>query len=140
MVRVEDIMSRELYTLFKHESVYQARKLMHDKKIRHILVVDSDDMFVGLLTQRDVLSAAISVFADISDDERKELEQGIPIKEIMTDNVIVAEEGTSLSEAAQHLINTKHGCLPVVADGLLKGIVTEADFVKLALRLMENTG
>ncbi len=138
MITVEELMSSTLYTLPDTASLYSAHQLMKTEKIRHIPIVDENNMFVGLLTQRDLLSAAVSVFADISDAEREELESGIPVKEIMSTDIIVAEEDASLNQAAQFLLETKHGCLPIVAKGYLKGILTEADFVKLALKLLKK--
>jgi len=43
-----------------------------------------------------------------------------------------------LVEAGRHLLEHKHGCLPVVEAGNLVGLVTEADFVALALRQLEG--
>lgn len=138
MITVEELMSTQLYTLRETHSVHDARKLMADHKIRHVVVVDEEGMFLGLLSQRDVSAAAVSTFADISNEERDELEAGIPVREIMTTDMIVAEEGTNLLEAARFMLETKHGCLPVVSSGYLKGILTEADFVKLSVELLEK--
>jgi CBS domain-containing membrane protein len=138
LITVDELMTRELYTLRESDSVHHAHDLMTQHKIRHIPVVDEQGHFAGLLTQRDVLAAAVSLFADISDSEREDIERHIPVSEIMTTSIIVAESGTDLREVARHLLQTKHGCLPVVADGFLQGIITEADFVKLALNLMER--
>lgn len=138
MITVTELMTTDLYTLYETDSVHQAREMMNEHHIRHILVVDANDLFVGLLTQRDLLAATVSSFADVSLAERDELESGIPLHEIMTREVTVAEEETSLLEAAEFLLDTKHGCLPIVANGYLRGILTEADFVKLAVNLMEK--
>lgn len=138
MLTVDELMITELYTLREDESVHRAHELMSDHKIRHIPVLDHHEHLVGLLTQRDVLSAAVSIFADIDDDERDDIESHIPIREIMTSSLIVAEVGTDLRMIAQHLLDSKHGCVPVVKDKKLIGIITEADFVKLALGLMDR--
>ncbi len=138
MIAIEELMTSQLYTLRETDSLYEARKLMAEQHIRHILITDETGLFVGLLSQRDVLAATVSTFADISNAERDEVEAGIPLLEIMTTDVIVAEQGTSLLEAAHFLLETKHGCLPVVANGYLKGIITEADFVKLTLELLDK--
>lgn len=138
MITVEELMTTELCTLRETDNVHQARVMMHEHKIRHILIVDENDLFIGLLTQRDLLAATVSTFAEVSDAERDELEAGIPLSEVLIRDVTVAEVGTSLLEAAEFLLNTKHGCLPIVSQGYLRGILTEADFVKLAVNLMEK--
>ncbi|MDY6993398.1 MAG: CBS domain-containing protein [Pseudomonadota bacterium] len=138
MIIVKDLMSPDLYTLKPTDSIYKARKLMLEKQIRHLPIVDNQDRFVGLLTKRDILALSVSVLADIDITEREELEAGIPIAEVMITDIVVAEEETNLIEAARFMLDQKHGCLPVLRGRQLIGILTEADFVKLALFLMEK--
>jgi CBS domain-containing membrane protein len=139
MIAVKELMSNELYTLKSTNTIHQARKLMLNKRIRHVPIVDEQGEFVGLLTKHDVLGASVSALADIDDQERYELESNIPISEIMITKVVVAEEDTSLLEAARFMLKQKQGCLPIFRDSKLVGILTEADFVKLALQLMEQS-
>jgi len=139
LINVQELMSTQLYTLYPHQTLHDAHDLMTEHKIRHIPIVDEDNLFIGLLTQRDLLAVSVSTFADISNSERDELETGIPLSEVITYDVIVAQETTSLLDAARFMLETKHGCLPVVnAKGELKGILTEADFVNLAIVLLEK--
>ena len=138
MITVEELMTTQLYTLRETDSLYDARKIMSEHKIRHVLVVDDEGIFVGLFSQRDLLTVSVSTFAEISAVERQDIESHIPLREVMTTDITVAEEGTDLLDVAHFLLETKHGCLPVVASGYLKGIITEADFVKLAIDLLEK--
>jgi CBS domain-containing membrane protein len=138
MITVDDIMTKELYTLRETDVISTARRLMTEQRIRHIPVVNDEGRFVGLLTQRDLLASTVSILAEVTDQELAELESSIPLRGVMTTNLVVAEEGTSLLEAARHLLHHKHGCLPVVSHGQLRGIITEADFVELAISLLEQ--
>ena len=139
MLTIQELMSTEVFTLKAEQTVHDAHDLMRDHHIRHIPVVDDEKKFIGLLTQRDLLAISVSTFADVSNEEREELETGIPLGEVMTRGVIVAQEDTDLMDAAKFLLDTKHGCLPVIAgSGELLGILTEADFVKLAIKLMDK--
>ncbi len=139
MIIVKDLMSRELHTLKSTDTVRQACELMLNKRVRHVPIVDEQGKFVGLLTKRDVLAVSVSVLADIDAAERHELESSIPISEVMITEIAVAQEDTALLEAARFLLKQKHGCLPIFRDSQLVGILTEADFVKLAIYLMEKT-
>jgi CBS domain-containing protein len=139
MITVKELMMDQLYTLKPTNTVHQARDLMLDKQIRHIPIVDNSGKFIGLLTKRDILAASISSLAEIDNKERDELEDGIPISEIMITDVVVAQEDTNLLDAAQHLLGQKHGCLPIFRDDKLVGILTESDFVSLAIHLMKNS-
>ncbi len=139
MITVKELMRDQLYTLKPTNTVHQARNLMLNKHIRHIPIVDNNGKFIGLLTKRDILAASISSLAGIGNNERDELEDGIPISKIMTTDVVVAQEDTSLLDAAQHMLAQKHGCLPIFKGDQLVGILTESDFVRLAVQLMKNS-
>lgn len=136
MITVKDLMSRHLYTLEPTDTVHHARELMINQRIHHIPIVDVQQQFVGLVTKHDILEISISALAEIDVKTRHELESSIPLIEIMTIDIIVAEEETSLLEAAKFMLEQRHGCLPILKEGRLTGILTESDFVKLALHLL----
>ncbi len=138
MLTVKDLMSSELHVLRPNDNIFQARTMMLEKRVRHIPVLTEGGEFVGLITKRDVLDVSVSVLADIDTKEREEIDSCIPVKEVMIRNVIIATEETSLLEAARYMLEQKHGCLPVFEDDKLVGIITEADFVDLAIHLMER--
>jgi len=107
------------------------------QRIRHIPIVTVDNAFTGLITHRDILSATISQLANLDPETQKEIDSGIPIREIMRTDIATVNEDTPLKDAAQILLNHKYGCLPVVHNGELSGIVTEADFLRLTITLMD---
>jgi CBS domain-containing protein len=90
---------------------------------------------VGLVTHRDVLSASESI---LKDDSATQNETEITIEEFMTNGVTTVDSLASLREAALFLQKHKYGCLPVVTDGKLKGIITDSDFVAVAIDLLEQ--
>ncbi len=137
MITVRDLMSDQLFILTPTDTVHKARELMLKNRIRHIPIVE-DDEFVGLVTKHDVLAVSVSTLAEIDNDTRDELESAIPLGEIMMTDITIAYAESSLLEAAQFMLDQKHGCLPVLHDNQLIGILTEADFVKLALYLMRR--
>ena len=138
MLTVKDVMSTDLVTLKDTESVSLARQIMGHKHVRHVPIRNEAGEFVGLLTQRDVLAATVSIFADVDQQVIDEMESSIPIREIMTTAMTVVHEDTLLHEAAKYLLELKIGCLPVLSNGRLAGILTEADFIKLAIELINK--
>jgi CBS domain-containing protein len=70
-------------------------------------------------------------------ETQSEIDAGIPIREVMRTDIKTVDEESSLKDAAQTLLNHKYGCLPVVHDGVLMGILTEADFLRLTIKLMD---
>jgi len=138
MIKVKDLMSHQLYTLNPTHTLRHAQELMVTKHIRHVPILNEQGEFMGIVTKHDVLRYAMSALADIDERERREIESSIPLIEVMVTQVTVAQEETNLLEAAQYMLAQKHGCLPVFKEDRLIGILTEADFVKLAIHLMEQ--
>ena len=131
---LDTIMSTDLVTIAPTENLAQARELMHDHRIHHLPVVD-DGKLVGLVTLTDVLSATDSFLR--GDDSRIHARE-IVIEEIMVTDVATVDEHASLRQAALFLEKHRIGCLPVVSDGELRGIITDTDFVAVAINLLEQ--
>lgn len=137
MLKIKDIMSKPVFSLRETDSLHSAKTLMDLQRIRHIPIVTVDNAFTGLITHRDLLSATISRLAEVDPETLKEIDSGIPIREIMRTDIHSVTPDTPIKEAAQTLLNHKYGCLPVVHEGELAGIVTEADFLRLTINLMD---
>ena len=139
MYTIDEIMTTDVFTLYQSDNLFEARQLMEKEKIRHLPILNSADQFVGLITNRDILAAAVSVLADMTEREKIDIESSIQIQDIMSKHIFVANENVEIMEASQHLVDHKHGCLPVVnGTKNLVGIITETDFVRLAANLLEQ--
>ncbi len=138
MLKVKDLMTSPVFSIKESASLHSARALMDLQRIRHIPIVSVDNEFTGLVTHRDILSATISQLAELDEETQKEIDAGIPIHEIMRTDIATVETETSLKTAAEILLNNKYGCLPVADNGELVGIVTEADFLRLTISLMDG--
>jgi CBS domain-containing membrane protein len=129
-------MTREVVTLAEDDTLADARTCMERGRIRHLPVVRGTKL-VGLVTHRDLLSASFSVFAEVSAQEERRLFRQIPVRELMHDAYAVPPT-LRVPEAARVMLEKQYGCLPVVdGDGNLLGIVTDADFLRLAVRMLE---
>jgi CBS domain-containing membrane protein len=139
MLFVADVMSAELITISPVDTMKTAREIMHRARIRHLPVV-SEGNLVGLLAQRDLLKATVSHLEKADRHERAKIETGVPVAEIMEKHVLTVPPGMPLIQAGEIMLSHKFGCLPVVDQGKLKGILTESDFVKLSLALLGSGG
>ena len=139
MLKIKDIMTTEVFVLHATQTLELVRSLMRIKHVRHVPIVEQDNTFVGLMTHRDLLAQTISHLADVDDNEQEYLDRHIHIMNIMKTDVITAEPEMDVCEAISMLLEHKYGCLPVVTDGKLVGIVTEADFLKLTQKLLRKT-
>lgn len=126
--RVEHFMSTDLYTLHADEPIDLAASLMEWERIRHLPVEDDEGRLVGLVSYR----ALLRVLARDTSPERTHA----PISEIMRrDPVTIAPEAPTW-EAIERMRRLSIGCLPVVRDGRLVGMVTEREFLRLASDLL----
>jgi CBS domain-containing protein len=135
MMTLDTIMSTDLVTIRPDENLAAARALMHDKRIHHLPVVDDQDELVGLVTLTNVLAATDSF---LRDDESRIHANEIVVKDMMVTDVATVDEHASLRQAALFLERHRIGCLPVMSDGKLKGIITDTDFVGVAINLLEQ--
>lgn len=135
MFTIESIMTTELITVPPSASLAEARSLMQENRIHHLPVVTEDDTLVGLLTLTDVLAATDS---KLRDSDSRIHAADICIREVMVTDVITVDDRASLRQAALFIEKHKIGCLPVLSDGKLRGIITDTDFVAVAINLLEQ--
>jgi len=138
MITISEVMTPDPYTLDRYQSMADARKLMREKKIRHIPIVDADDKLVGLVSHRNLVANAVPYQDFANEHELAEIESGILLEDIMTKNVVSITPDYEVSKAAEIVHRNKFGCLPVVdKDNRVIGIITDHDFVAITLHLLE---
>jgi CBS domain-containing protein len=108
---------------------------MHEHRIHHLPVVDNDGSLVGLLSLTDLLAATDS---KLRNEDSRIHAADICINEVMVTDIATVSPQASLRQAALFLEKHKIGCLPIVADGKLRGIITDTDFVGVAINLLEQ--
>ena len=111
---------------------------MQARHIRHIPIVDQEFRFQGLLTHRDLLEMSVSVLAELDNSEQAELHRKISIRRVMKSEVYSVPPETPAEEIVEAMLENKYGCVPVVSEEKLIGIITEADFLRLTLVLLRK--
>jgi CBS domain-containing protein len=134
MMNLDMIMSTNLITISPKDNLAKARELMHDNSIHHLPVCVGKEL-VGLVTLSNVLAATDSILRD--PDSRLHAKE-ILIEDMMVTDIATVDENASLRQAALFLEKHRIGCLPIVTDGNLHGIVTDTDFVGVAINLLEQ--
>ena len=136
--KVRDLMTADVTTLKRNEKLSFADDLMNLGRIRHLPVLDDDETeLIGIVSQRDLFRGALAQAIGYAQHARRKLLDNLLVKEVMTTDVITTTPETSLVEAAKVLMERKVGCLPVVENGRLVGILTEGDFVAWVARNAE---
>lgn len=131
--RVRELMTREVFALYEDDTIKFLSDLMKWQRIRHVPVVDQNNHLVGLVSHRGLLEAlatSLSAGGEGSLDGQISQSREIAIEEIMQRDPLTVGPDTLLAEAAEIMFTRKFGCLPVVEQGNLVGIITEADFVR----------
>ena len=128
-------MQKDLVTIAKNERMTIAKKILQEKNIRHLPVVDGKKL-VGLVTNMDIRKAEASPATSLEIRELHYLLDKLTVEEIMTRNVITIGPDISVEEATTLLHDNKIGCLPVVEDGNLVGILTENDVMEILIEVM----
>jgi CBS domain-containing protein len=134
-VHVRDVMSPELVTLSLGEHLDLASDIMHLGRIRHMPVV-SGDRLVGILSQRDLFRAAVSSVLAFRPSAEREWLAKIRVEEVMVKQVYTAQPEWTIGEAVQLMLDKRIGCLPVVENDRLVGLLSETDCLRLLARTL----
>jgi CBS domain-containing protein len=134
-LRVRDVMTSDVTTLKRNDKLTLADDIMHLGRIRHLPVLDDDgQQIVGVVSQRDLFRGALARALGYGRRAQRKVLDTLSVKEVMTSDVITTTPDMPLVEAARVLVERKMGCLPVVKNGRLVGILTEGDFVAMVAR------
>ncbi len=126
-------MSGEVSTLDVNDNLSIADDVMNLGRIRHMPVIDEDGVLAGIVSQRDIFRGALSRLLGYGERAQSKLIATLSVKDVMTTHPQTVGPETLLSEAACILYENKFGCLVVVEDENVVGILTESDFVRLAM-------
>lgn len=137
-MRVQELMTPDPITLEVDDSFDLAEKFMEFAHIRHLPVVDGERL-IGLVTHRDLLRASLRLLGDTPPKGTRERKLSVLVSEIMRPEVAFVTPETDVRKAIETMIDHKYGCLPVCdRERRLRGIITEADFLKFTRRLLEQ--
>jgi CBS domain-containing protein/gamma-glutamylcysteine synthetase len=130
-MRVEEFMETDLFTVQKDDIIELVAEMMDWRKVRYMPVEDAKGNLVGLITSRLLLRHFTQKDSPQGKDKAF-------VKDVMIKNPETISPNATIVEAMKLMREKKLGCLPVVKNGELMGIVTEMDFVRIAGRLIEQ--
>ncbi len=130
-LRVEQLMTTDVFTVHQDEVIDLVANLMDWERIRHVPVEDDEARLVGLVSHRSLLRY-------LARDLPRGKESSVCVREIMMTDPIVVSPETPTLKAMELMRREKIGCLPVVNEGHLVGILSERDFMEIAGQLLEE--
>jgi len=131
---VREIMMGSPVTLKSDDTLDLANDVISLGRIRHIPIVESGKL-VGLLSDRDLLGAAATQIFGLKQRTKSALLKATLIKDVMKKRIVTVEPDTTITDAAHIMADKKIGCLPVLAEGSLVGLVTTTDILRYVERL-----
>ncbi len=135
---VEKSMTQKVITIDKDADIISAQELMAKNTIRHLPVVNKDNVLIGMVTDRDIRSAMpFGLFKDSADKEQIEKIAAIKIKDIMATDLIKISPLDTIQDALLHIQRAMVGALPVVDErGRLKGIISVRDLLRAFINVL----
>ena len=150
MLKAKDIMAREIITISPEAKTLDAARILLDRRINGLPVVDADGRLVGILCQSDLVAQqkrlSLPSFFNLLDGliplaSTKTWEQEIQriganiVAQAMTADPVTVSPDTSLEEIASLMVDRKLHTLPVVENGKLVGVVGKEDILRTLLNL-----
>lgn len=133
--QVRDYMTADPQTLGAEHSLLDAVLIMRRAGFRHIPVME-DGRLIGVLSERDVTRAAPSLLLPLLPDDYNRVFEDTQVGKVMTKNPVSTTPDAPLAEAVDLLRSNRLGCLPVVEQGKLVGIITKADMLRALFDLI----
>jgi acetoin utilization protein AcuB len=132
---VMDRMTIDPVTVTPETTFPEAFQLIREKGIRHLPVVDEGKL-VGVAARTDLLHASPSMATTLSVFEMNFLLANLHVREVMSTPPVTVSEDAPLEEAARVMVENKIGCLPVMRDGELAGLITETDIFEVFVEIL----
>lgn len=130
---VRERMSCTPVTVTADVPINEALRLMRDRQVRRLPVLDEDGNLIGIVSEKDLLYASPSPATSLSIYEMHYLLSQLRIQELMAKEVITVSPDTLLEEAARIMVDHKIGGLPVTEGRKLVGIITQTDIFEVLL-------
>ncbi|HXJ81344.1 MAG TPA: CBS domain-containing protein [Candidatus Methylomirabilis sp.] len=127
--KVRDLMTPQPQTVGPDTPLRAAISLMKERRIRHLPVLEEGGRLVGILTDRDLRHAAfVPALSEYLNWDAQRLKSP-RVRDVMTWSVVTTQPDATVIQAALTLFQRRIGCLPVVENGCLVGILTDHDVI-----------
>ena len=128
---IRDVMTKDPVCVTEDTSVTEAKSIMQKKDFNKLPVLNSSKKLVGIITKNDIQKASPSEATTLDMFELGYLLSKLTVGKFMTKKVITVQETEVVEEAAKIMVDNEIGCIPVMKDDVLVGIVTESDLFQL---------
>lgn len=128
MFKAKTVMTTDIVSVKRDTPIYEAMRILVEKNITGLPVVNDDMTLAGVISEKDVLK----LLYDIKDKPGK-------VEDFMTQEIHSFDEGDSLVDITECLINNNFRRVPITSDGKLVGIISRKDIIKYILQLRHRS-
>ncbi len=128
-LKVSEFMMTDLFTVQKNDIIELVAEMLDWQKIRYAPVEDIKGNLVGLVSRRLILRSLI---------KNKRSKKTSTVEDVMLKNPITIDHNDTILNAMKMMKENQIGCLPVIQNGELAGVITEMDFLRISGRLIQR--
>ncbi len=134
---VKDYMTKHPVMIEPTRSIVEAQGIMAETRVRHLPVVETGKRLVGLITQ-ETLRVPPTQLTSLNVWEITRFLSGLTVKDVMVKgkDVITIGPDVTIEEAARVMVENKIGCLPVLEEGIVVGILTDIDMMAHLIEML----
>jgi acetoin utilization protein AcuB len=134
---IKDYMTRHPVTIEAKASIVEAQGIMAETHVRHLPVVEAGKRLVGLITQ-ETLRVPPTQLTSLNVWEITRFLSNLTVRDVMIKGkgVITVDPEATVEEGARIMVENKIGCLPVIEDGIVVGIITDVDIMAHLMEMM----
>jgi acetoin utilization protein AcuB len=122
-------MSTNITVVDRNDDLLSVENLMNTRHLRHLPVMEDGDV-VGIISQRDLFKATMSSAMGFGEKAQQGFLHSVRVKAIMVYPVVTVAPETTVDAAIELILQKGIGCLPVVENGQLVGLVTKTDLLR----------
>jgi len=137
-MNVGTLMTRDVVSLDVSDHLDLAQDIMQLGRIRHMPVMDGDKL-AGILSQRDLFRAAVSSVLSVRPSAQRDWLARVRVADVMTAPVVTVASVASVRTAVDLMLDKRIGCLVVVDDDRMVGLLSESDCLRHLSRVLEIT-
>lgn len=128
-IKVSEFMIRDLFTVRKHDLLQFVGEMMQWKNLRYTLVEDKNGNLIGLITDKMILRHVL---------KNPETSLSGTVEDIMVKDVRTISPEADINTAMDEMRKYNVGCLPVVQDQELVGLITVMEFLQISTSLIQR--
>jgi len=129
---VEEFMTTDIFTVNKDDIPEFSADMMSWKSVRYMPIENKEGELIGLITMKDLLKYFVNLHKDPTQSDDSLME------DLMIKNPLTISPEATIVEAMEMMQKTDTGCLPVVTNKKLVGIITEGNFIKISASLLKR--